>query len=635
MLKLKEKLHYDRCCNPFNKKGHKGKDLRRVSEGFISQHPDIPKNFLICQACRKLNNGNSAAFARSTDESDVPMDESDVPMDESISELQENETVQRDYVENVSIRKDKLEQTMNALKEKFASLPDNDPLRVSILTIFPDCWSLRDIMQEFNVSIRMAKKARDLRDQCGILATPKPKKGKSLPESTINKVLEYYDSDTNSRVLPNKKDVVKIKKDDRIIHVPKRLLLFDIKILFRNFKEENKETQISFTKFAELRPKWCVVAGARGTHSVCVCTIHQNFKAMFDASNLVELTKELSHQLHEFRDCIKYCLCRNPKPECYLRTCEKCPKLLDFEEYVTSVLLNNDVENIIYSIWVATDKCTLKKECHDVYEFVPALSDSLQSLIPHHFLSKKQSEFFKSLKNNLKPNEGVLEIDFSENYAYVAQNAAQQFHYNNDQCSIFSCVLNYKEGQEVKHCSFILLSDCTTHDTTAVYLAQTHLIPAILKKVPKLKKLIYISDGAKQHFKNRFQMSNLVHHKDDFGIEAEWHNNTTAHGKGSCDGLGAVLKSLATRASLQDKGNEAILNATQLFDWAKNKFPNISFFYYTKQDYERTARKLNKRFSIAPAVPNISKAHAFKVSKKKLLAYRYSESTEVLSTTSF
>lgn len=128
------------------------------------------------------------------------------------------------------------------------------------------------------------------------------------------------------------------------------------------------------------------------------------------------------------------------------------------------------------------------------------LSQSLEKLIPHHFISKKQSQFISDLKNNLKPYEGLLEMDYSENYTYVVQNAAQQFHYNNDQCSIYVAVLYYRVGQELKHCSFVLLSECTTHDTTAVYLSQTYLIPAIRSKCPQLIKLFYVSDGAKQHF---------------------------------------------------------------------------------------------------------------------------------------
>ena len=51
--------------------------------------------------------------------------------------------------------------------------------------------------------------------------------------------------------------------------------------------------------------------------------------------------------------------------------------------------------------------------------------------------------------------------------------------------------------------------------------------------------MIYVTDGAKQHFKNRFQIANLINHKEDFGIGADWHYCATAHGKSGYDDLGA------------------------------------------------------------------------------------------------
>ena len=39
----------------------------------------------------------------------------------------------------------------------------------------------------------------------------------------------------------------------------------------------------------ELRPKHCILAGTSGTHSVCVCTIHQNVKLIVLGARLNEL----------------------------------------------------------------------------------------------------------------------------------------------------------------------------------------------------------------------------------------------------------------------------------------------------------------------------------------------------------
>ena len=77
------------------------------------------------------------------------------------------------------------------------------------------------------------------------------------------------------------------------------------------------------------------------------------------------------------------------------------------------------------------------------------------------------------------------------------------------------------------------------------------IITHYLKENFQPTKMIYLRDGAAQHFKNKYNFINLLHHKMDSGIPAEWHFNATAHGKGPCDGIGENLKRLAERASLQ------------------------------------------------------------------------------------
>ena len=205
-------------------------------------------------------------------------------------------------------------------------------------------------------------------------------------------------------------------------------------------------------------------------------------------------------------------------------------------------------------------------------------------LIPHNRIANAQSEFLSYKKENLGVDEVLLFSDFLENFAYEVQDAAQTFHYNNDQCTVFPVVFYYRSNNEIKHHTIILLSDCTKHDAATVHLLQEKVIPVITKLCPKVKKIYYTSDGSKQHYKNRTQMNFLMHHKRDFGIGAEWHCNATAHGKCSCDEAGACLKSAATRYSLQTHPNDAILNSVSLFNWAKPKFENIQFFHYTRED---------------------------------------------------
>ena len=66
----------------------------------------------------------------------------------------------------------------------------------------------------------------------------------------------------------------------------KKLILSNLKELYVLYKENNPEIQISYSKFASLRPKKCILPGASGTHSVNVCSYHQNAILLVDALNI-------------------------------------------------------------------------------------------------------------------------------------------------------------------------------------------------------------------------------------------------------------------------------------------------------------------------------------------------------------
>ena len=59
-------------------------------------------------------------------------------------------------------------------------------------------------------------------------------------------------------------------------HMQKRLIPGNLVELHKAFKTKFLTEKIGFSKFCSLKPIWCVAAGSSGTHSVCVCTLHQN-----------------------------------------------------------------------------------------------------------------------------------------------------------------------------------------------------------------------------------------------------------------------------------------------------------------------------------------------------------------------
>ena len=95
-------------------------------------------------------------------------------------------------------------------------------------------------------------------------------------------------------------------------------------------------------------------------------------------------------------------------------------------------------------------------------------------------------------------------------------------------------------------------------------------------------------------------MLNLVHHKNDFNLDASWAFTATGHGKGAGDGVGAVLKSTARRITLSK--NILLSTPYDFFTFSKNQqlqtakaagkdHPAIDIFFLEEKQIQRT--KLN------------------------------------------
>lgn len=143
----KELVRTDRCVNPLGFDNHIGKALRKISKRLIEKFPYLSVNSRVCKKCVNMCNKGDDSNS----------------MDTTLSQAsEESDTENEPSPKKVKImsREDELEELLNGLKEKFNSLPQSDPLRLSILTIVPDSWSIRKISQEFSTSQRMARKSK-------------------------------------------------------------------------------------------------------------------------------------------------------------------------------------------------------------------------------------------------------------------------------------------------------------------------------------------------------------------------------------------------------------------------------------------------------------------------------------------
>ena len=199
----------------------------------------------------------------------------------------------------------------------------------------------------------------------------------------------------------------------------KRLVLANLKEIYETFKEEEGNPKIGFSSFCSLRPKHCVLAGSSGTHSVCVCTYHQNPTLQLNAIGQVGIRLE---------DVMAKAVCSLDNADCMLRKCTQCPGKEAVIEFVKSMPALEDKEEIRFKKWVSVDRCTLQEVIEPVEEFVESFSSSVIQLLRHHYVSKSQGHAFKMAKEQLNQDKGNLVGDFAENYSFLVQDAAQGYH---------------------------------------------------------------------------------------------------------------------------------------------------------------------------------------------------------------
>ena len=101
--------------------------------------------------------------------------------------------------------------------------------------------------------------------------------------------------------------------------------------------------QIGFSKFCRLCPKWCVFPGSSGTHSVCVCTHHQNMELI--------LVLGVSHT--ELYDLV----CDINSKDCMIHRCPNCPENTEMLESKLYELTGDydDKTVIEFNQWTSTD----------------------------------------------------------------------------------------------------------------------------------------------------------------------------------------------------------------------------------------------------------------------------------------
>ena len=218
-------------------------------------------------------------------------------------------------------------------------------------------------------------------------------------------------------------------------------------------------------------------------------------------------------------------------------------------------------------------------------EFLIYAAPKIQKFIMHNFVAQWQDRQFKISKENLKEDEIMSLIDFSENYSFKSQNEVQEQHWYNFQLSILVHITyrvnpNYNPSDSkslrLNTDYHYYISDDRKHDNLFVQ----HCLKLHWQHLTSLgcypKRHVVWSDGCACQFKGArawFFVSrypNLTSCDQlPLGCAMQWNYWGSGHGKGPHDGAGACLKRALRKEQLKPYGAR-LQNATDVVDFLKS-----------------------------------------------------------------
>ena len=405
-------------------------------------------------------------------------------------------------------------------------------------------------------------------------------KRQCLSRRVIENVVSFLGREDNSRMQPGKADAKKCTDGKK--HQTKVLTDY-MRNLHQKFNAEHPDMPISLTTFCRLRPRHILLARYI-SRNACQCTRHQNIALKLQA------IKKLGIPV-------------TGNPESILEQ-------RDIEAFLSDGLPDGDVT---YKAWkmVETEKGRKMKVVEEKLgraSFIDLMKKEVEQFSSHVARVRLQYGQLKKLKEELPPHQMIVQMDFAENYICRSLDEVQTAYWNQTAVTLHPIVVYFKsEKNELKHKSFVVVSDVMSHSAGTVCSFLDAVIP-LLKEIDKdLHEIHYWTDSPSSQYRNRYIFQAIMDHKEKYGIAARWNYFEAGHGKGPCDGVGGTTKRMADEAIRQ--GTCSIQDAQEFYEWAvSSTMKDIHFVFVPKDTCERKQGEFAQM--VTKPVKNTMKLHA-------------------------
>ncbi|WAR22139.1 hypothetical protein MAR_016113 [Mya arenaria] len=227
----------------------------------------------------------------------------------------------------------------------------------------------------------------------------------------------------------------------------------------------------------------------------------------------------------------------------------------------------------------------------------------------HVFNIRHKYQAISRLKENLKAEDVLIHIDFSENCNCKYHQEIQSIHFgaSQTQVNLHTGVAYTRE----KTYSFTSFSDCLKHNPAAIW---AHLEPILtfLKEKSNVSVLHILSYGPTTQYHNKQNFYLFSTKLFELGFQrGTWNFLEASHGKGAADGIGAAVKQHADRAV--NTRSVDITNAEDMIRALKMTNTSVELFEVKEEAVERIEKELPKQLRV---VPNTMKIHQVMVKER-------------------
>ncbi len=453
----------------------------------------------------------------------------------------------------------------------------------------------------------------------------KKQAGMPLATTTTNAIEAFYGSDSVSRIMPGKADYKVIKRNGEKVKKQIRVMIMTIKEAHSLFIQENPTMSVSLSKFADLREDHILLV-SKMPHNVCACRYHSDIILLLES---LHRKFPLTFPLYTRKDFVEQVVCDPDSEDCMVNDCPNCKDgqlfYLNFKlppEYLDEKVSFSQWEEVEGYITRVSNRATVR-------EVQEILLGKLPRFLWHHFVKRKQSESYErdkmTAKDESRPTECTLQMDFSENFTIIQQQEIQSANWKKKYISLYTVVVWYGNV-----CiSWVIVSDELCHDKKSV-MAYTHtVIEKIKKDFPSITTVRIWTDGPSSQYKSKYVASSIPTLERMFGIKVIWNFSATGHGKGPVDGIGGTAKRVVHLRILAGTATN-VTDAESFAKCFREADPSILCSVLSPDEIDRKSHFYEENvWPVAPAIKGIQNMHYITTNgNSNLFCKFYEQATE-------